>query len=36
MIKITDIVSIITDWKIIKVNPQVGFIEVEKALDILL
>jgi len=34
--QISDIVDIIPDWKVIKVNPQVGFIEVEKALDILL
>ena len=34
--QISDIVSIIPDWKVIKVNPQIGFVDVERALDILL
>jgi len=34
--QVSDIINIFPNWKIIKVNPQVGFIEVEKALDILL
>jgi hypothetical protein len=34
--QVSDIINIFPSWKIIKVNPQVGFVEVEKALDILL
>ena len=34
--QISDIVNIIPDWKVIKVNPQIGFVDVERALDILL
>lgn len=34
--QVSDITNIFPNWKIIKVNPQVGFVEVEKALDILL
>lgn len=34
--QVSDITNVFTNWKIIKVNPQVGFVEVEKALDILL
>lgn len=34
--QVSDIINIFPNWKIIKVNPQIGFIEVEKALDILL
>ncbi len=32
----SDIVDIIVNWKVIKVNPHIGFTEVERALDILL
>jgi hypothetical protein len=32
----SDIINIIPGWKIIKVNPQIGFTEVDRALDILL
>lgn len=34
--QVSDIINIFPSWRIIKVNPQVGFVEVEKALDILL
>lgn len=34
--QVSDINNIFPSWKIIKVNPQIGFVEVEKALDILL
>ena len=34
--QITDIINIIPGWKVIKVNPQIGFVDVERALDILL
>ena len=34
--QVSDINNIFPNWKIIKVNPQIGFVEVEKALDILL
>jgi hypothetical protein len=34
--QVSDIINIFPSWRIIKVNPQVGFIEVEKALDVLL
>lgn len=34
--QVSDIINVFKDSKIIKVNPQVGFVEVEKALDILL
>lgn len=34
--QINDIVSIIPDYKVVKVNPLVGFVEVDKVLDILL
>ena len=34
--QVSDITNIFPNWKIIKVNSQVGFVEVEKALDILL
>ena len=34
--QVSDIINVFTNWKVIKVNPQVGFVEVEKALDILL
>lgn len=34
--QVKDIVSIIPDYKVVKVNPLVGFVEVDKVLDILL
>ena len=34
--QVSDIINIFPSWRIIKVNPQVGFVEVEKALDVLL
>ena len=34
--QVSDIINVFIGSKVIKVNPQVGFVEVEKALDILL
>jgi hypothetical protein len=34
--QVKDIVSIIPDYKVVKINPLVGFVEVDKVLDILL
>jgi hypothetical protein len=34
--QVSDIINVFTNWKVIKVNPQVGFVDVERALDILL
>jgi hypothetical protein len=34
--KVNDIIPIIGDAKVIKVNPLVGFVEVDKVIDILL
>ena len=34
--QVSDIINVIVNWRVIKVNSQIGFVEVEKVLDILL